>query len=344
MTTFMAALDALLVQRHESRSTQFSATRNLLDVKMPLSIPADVFHLHWPAGTWGSRSFEIAGNRGLNVVQTLHDDFPFTGGCHSAGLCTRYETGCHQCPLVKPFFWALPSSSQRAKTRSASETRAVITAQSDWMLQRASKSNVFKHARTHKIPNVLSEIFLSEEFKRPPNLRAISGPIKIGFIAANLMDPNKGFDSSVKTLKATSLDFSLRAVGGYRRQSRPMPSGVELLGELSSSQLVEEAKTWDFLLVNSLNENAPNVISEMACLGVPTLSVNTGAIPEMINQYGLGSTFDRNVSAYEFRQLALDLLLRATPKNRALLSAKSREIHSAKTLHEKYLSAYGLDH
>lgn len=340
MTALLATVDALLIQRRDSRPTQFSALRNLIDNRIPAHISADVFHLHWPAGLWGSRSFELAQQQGVQVVQTLHDDFPFTGGCHNAGTCTQFETGCGRCPMVKLGFRNIPSASQVAKVQSLSIHRAVITAQSNWMLERALKSRVLKDARAFKIHNPISEVYSTGGINWKRNRGARGTALRIGFIAANVNDPNKGLDLAIRTLVASSLDFSLRVAGSYLPKTHMDSERVHFLGRMSSAQLVEEAKDWDFLLVNSINENAPTVISEMACLGVPTLSVDVGAISEMIAEYGLGATFPRNSSPGEFRSSALELKSMATEARRESLSARARLLHSAETLNQSYLNSY----
>ena len=340
ITTLMAGLDSYLVQKNDTRSLQLSALRTSLDSRFPEHISAEVFHLHWPAGVWGPRSFEQARLRGVEVIQTLHDDFPFTGGCHNAGLCTKYETGCSQCPLVKPMFWSLTSSSQAAKSRSLASQRPVITAQSNWMLERALKSVVLKNARTHKIPNVISEAFFTDRLALQGMEASIESPLRIGFIAANVEDPNKGFDAAIQTLQASGLSFVFRVVGESSRKINSSNGPVHFLGPLTSSQLVYECESWDFLFVNSLQENSPTVISEMACIGVPTLSVEVGAISEMIREYGLGGTLWKNYTPLEFRDSALKLRSIATSRSKSDLSARARLLHSPRVLHEGYLRAY----
>ena len=60
---------------------------------------ADVINLHWLAGML---SAAIAAVQALRkpVVWTLHDQFPFTGGCHYSGTCKGYEGDCAGCPAL----------------------------------------------------------------------------------------------------------------------------------------------------------------------------------------------------------------------------------------------------
>jgi glycosyltransferase involved in cell wall biosynthesis len=237
-------------------------------------------------------------------------------------------------------FWSLTSSSQAAKSRSLASQRPVITAQSNWMLERALKSVVLKNARTHKIPNVISEAFFTDRLALQGMEASIESPLRIGFIAANVEDPNKGFDAAIQTLQASGLSFVFRVVGESSRKINSSNGPVHFLGPLTSSQLVYECESWDFLFVNSLQENSPTVISEMACIGVPTLSVEVGAISEMIREYGLGGTLWKNYTPLEFRDSALKLRSIATSRSKSDLSARARLLHSPRVLHEGYLRAY----
>ena len=57
----------------------------------------DVVHLHWVA-----RMMRLETLRRLNapIVWTLHDSWPFTGGCFLPLGCTRYRESCGRCPVL----------------------------------------------------------------------------------------------------------------------------------------------------------------------------------------------------------------------------------------------------
>jgi len=60
---------------------------------------ADIINLHWVAGLvdYSSMATSLAGKK---IVWTLHDMNPFTGGCHYAGRCNKYEKSCGACPQL----------------------------------------------------------------------------------------------------------------------------------------------------------------------------------------------------------------------------------------------------
>ena len=58
----------------------------------------DIVHLHWVAG--GTVRIEDLGKINAPVVWNLQDMWPFTGGCHYTGDCTRYENNCGKCKIL----------------------------------------------------------------------------------------------------------------------------------------------------------------------------------------------------------------------------------------------------
>ena len=59
----------------------------------------DIVHLHWVTG--GYVPIEGLPKIGRPLVWTLRDMWAFTGGCHYAGSCERYRTGCGACPQLR---------------------------------------------------------------------------------------------------------------------------------------------------------------------------------------------------------------------------------------------------
>ena len=59
----------------------------------------DILNLHWVNG--GFLNIETIKKLEIPVVWTLHDMWPFTGGCHYAGDCDGYSSECGYCPVLK---------------------------------------------------------------------------------------------------------------------------------------------------------------------------------------------------------------------------------------------------
>lgn len=66
-------------------------------LRHPLVSQADIVHLHWVNNGFVSNA--TIGRLRKPVVWTLHDMWPFTGGCHVSSGCQRYRERCGRCPI-----------------------------------------------------------------------------------------------------------------------------------------------------------------------------------------------------------------------------------------------------
>ena len=79
----------------------FSAARQVNDSYFNVEdLDCDVLNLHWIAFLCDYPSFFSSLPHRLPTVWTLHDMNPFTGGCHYAADCERFQTGCGDCIQV----------------------------------------------------------------------------------------------------------------------------------------------------------------------------------------------------------------------------------------------------
>jgi hypothetical protein len=75
--------------------------------RMPLATPLDprdladgIIHLHWIPNLIDYPSFFASLPARQPIVWTLHDMFPFTGGCHYTAGCDAFLTECKNCPQL----------------------------------------------------------------------------------------------------------------------------------------------------------------------------------------------------------------------------------------------------
>jgi glycosyltransferase involved in cell wall biosynthesis len=183
------------------------------------------------------------------------------------------------------------------------------------------------------IPNVIPGDFITGPLVSKPDNT-------LGLIASNLSDPNKGV-GKVLALAERYPEIAFELIGPA---SKPIeaPPNVKLLGRLPSSEIARRASYWRAGLVVSSYENAPAVISELACLGVPTVSIPSGAIREMSEMYGFGAVVSSGDSIGSLE----DALSRLQPftlfKTRSEIASRARAIHAEARLLNDHLDAYGL--
>src|SRR4030042_4561961 len=93
-------LDTLPRYLHPNRrlmhwSTNWFPTKINRDIR---HLDPDVVHMHWINP--GFVSIAALKNFNRPIVWTLHDCWPFTGGCHCPSTWPAFEQGCGRCPLV----------------------------------------------------------------------------------------------------------------------------------------------------------------------------------------------------------------------------------------------------
>jgi glycosyltransferase involved in cell wall biosynthesis len=89
---------ALAFPWHRRRVTFFPAYLPGNFIRRIERINPDIIHLNWITG--GFIKIEDLAALEVPIVWTLHDMWAFTGGCHYAGECTRYEIACGACPIL----------------------------------------------------------------------------------------------------------------------------------------------------------------------------------------------------------------------------------------------------
>ena len=90
----------LYTNRHLGR---FSFAKEGVDIsKNKVIQDADLIHFHWiNEGFLSLNSIYQLSNLNKPVIWTLHDMWPFTGGCHYANDCNNYQIMCNNCPYLR---------------------------------------------------------------------------------------------------------------------------------------------------------------------------------------------------------------------------------------------------
>lgn len=117
---------------------------------------ADLLVLHWVNSFLSVKSLEKLFQLGKPMVFMMHDMWLFTGGCHVAGECRKYEKGCGKCPLI-------PSDREkdisalnfREKKELLSGQSMVVTGPSPWIVECAKRSPVLKGKKVVCMPNMV---------------------------------------------------------------------------------------------------------------------------------------------------------------------------------------------
>jgi len=204
------------------------------------------------------RALELANP---TLIITLHDQRLLTGGCHYSIECLGFETGCSTCPRLPVPIAHLAARNFR-RTRELENLQLHIISPSKWLHNMAENALASSNTSFHHFENVLDYTVLEpieERFKRKETF--------IGYAAEQTQSKIKGYDflqesgyfsgfqsTSIRTLTPSNFEFNMRSFW----------------------------QAIDLLVVPSIADNHPNVISEAHLRGIPVLASPVGGIPEQL--------------------------------------------------------------
>ncbi|RFS17083.1 glycosyltransferase family 4 protein [Emticicia sp. C21] len=336
----------------------FSPANTGIDISQhPLVQEADILHLHWVNfGFLSINSLKKLFSLGKPIVWTLHDMWAFTGGCHHSGDCENYQGHCGNClPYLRnPSPDDLSAKVWQRKHEIFGDMTQLppiqIVGCSEWLANRARKSNLFKNLSISAIPNPL-DINVFKPTTKAEARAKLNLPIDkklILFAAAKVTVIWKGFSyfqESLRILKeqvSNPDEIELVILGESDAELNQMlPFKTHALGRISDVEkiaLIYSAA--DVFTIPSIQENLPNTIMEAMACGTPAVGFEVGGIPEMIEhqQTGYLATYK---SAENFAEGIKWILFEADAKALANNARKKvLENYSQAVVKERYLGVY----
>lgn len=255
-------------------------------------INPDIINLHWVG--WEYLSIESLKHLGVPIVWTLHDMWPFTGGCHYSQECDRYMQACGQCPqLISGKERDLSRSVWQRKAKAWKNLELDIVAPSSWIADCARKSSLFRERRVEVIPCALDTAkyrpIAKHEARTVLGLPHNKQIILFGALRAT-DDHRKGFhllQSAMQDLASSGWAAKAEiAVFGSPKPKNPVDFGFKVhyldhLNDDLSLAIVYSAA--DVMVVPSLQESFGQTASEALACGTPVVAFNATGLKDIVD-------------------------------------------------------------
>jgi glycosyltransferase involved in cell wall biosynthesis len=257
---------------------------------------ADILHIHWiNFGFLSLKNLKKLIATKKAIIWTLHDMWAFTGGCHYAGNCKKYENHCNHCPFFKnpsDKDWSYLLFEKKKKIFENANIHWVGCSQ--WIINQAQKSGILSTQKHfYNIPNPIdTEVFLPLPSTQNQGKNQENKPFYLLFGAMNIEDKRKGFDyllRALKILKEKYADLESKLHLLIFGKSSPtllqaLPFRFTDLGIIKeTNKMVKTYNQADVFVLPSLEDNLPNTVMESLACGVPVIAFKLGGIPEMLS-------------------------------------------------------------
>jgi len=255
----------------------------------------DIINLHWVA--CGFLRVETLMKFRRPIVWTLHDMWPFTGGCHYDEGCGRYRKECGNCPQIGSRRENdLSNKIWTRKKRSWEGLDITIVTPSRWLAECAKTSSLFGDRRIEVIPNGL-DINIYKPMEKNLVRERLGLPQDKKLILFGAMnassDRRKGFqflEPALKKISEDSREYEL-VIFGSSRPVNPPEFGLKLhyIGQLHDDvSLAMLYAAADVFVAPSVQDNLPNTVMESIACGTPVVAFNIGGMSDMIEHEKTG--------------------------------------------------------
>jgi len=310
----------------------------------------DIINLHWICN--GYLQIESIAKFKQPLVWTLHDMWPFTGGCDYTRDCEKYKESCGSCPqLGSDRSWDLSRWIWQRKAQAWKNTDLTLVATTSWMADCARSSSLFNDRRIEVIPLGLdtdkykpyNRQFAREVLNLPQDKQLVL------FGAINgTGDRRKGFHLLQPALQRLSTagwqDQIELVVFGASQPEAAIDLGLKAhyMGRLNddlSLALVYSAA--DVMVVPSVQEAFGQTASEAIACGTPVVAFNATGLKDVVDHQQTGYL----ATPFEIEDLAKGIawVLEDRERHRKLqLQSRQKSLHefTLENQAQKYLSLY----
>ena len=273
----------------------------------------DIFNLHVMRG--GFLSVNEIACLNAPVVWTIHDMWPFTGGCTYSSGCQKFVSQCIKCPINGDSdgkSWVdLAWVSHQWRLNAWKSFSPILVAPSHWMADNIKRSKIFAGKDVVVIPNGLDVTSWRPSVNVDLVCNKYNLPKGKKFILFGAVggsdDYRKGYDLLVESLNDAAIQlksndvhavvFGGREVGVGRIGSIELTSIGRILGD---EALIELYSACDVFVAPSREDNLPTTVIEALACGVPVAGFRIGGMPDIVSTGAIGHL----ATAYDTADLA----------------------------------------
>jgi glycosyltransferase involved in cell wall biosynthesis len=272
----------------------YPGTRALLN--LPPRTP-DVLHLH----NLHNQYFDVRAlpelSAAVPTVLTLHDQWIVTGHCAHALDCTRWETGCGQCPHLDTYPAVLRDSTHfnwRRKHDLVARSAVHVAVPSMWLYNLVSRSQMARAFKSLRLIRQGVDLNVFSPGDRVAARARLGVPTDLNkpvvmLLADSLRDGSWKGGAWVREAlerflaKPIGRDASLVAVGGTAGMEWDAKLPVRFVGAVHDDATMAACyRAADLFVHPSRFENYPNAIMESIACGTPVVATAVGGVPEQV--------------------------------------------------------------
>ncbi len=250
-----------------------------------------IVHLHNLNGYYVNiyRLLNFLKKNSIPTVLSLHAEFMYTGGCGNSLECSKWRTGCGNCPQKG---LGLPSS--KIYDQSATQWRLmknsfegfddiIITTVSDWLTSRAKQAPILSGKKIITVENGLdTTVFKPQDFSEIALKHSIMNEKIILHVTPDFTNPFKG-GNHVIAIANRLLDENIKVIiVGFNGDQTNLPTNV--IPVKHTQDQLELAKYYsmaDITILTSKTETFSMVCAESLSCGTPVVGYKAGG-PESI--------------------------------------------------------------
>lgn len=252
-----------------------------------------VINLHWI--NHGFVQVESIAKLKRPLVWTLHDMWPFTGGCHYSEDCDAYKVSCGRCPLLHSNQQSdLSSWVWHRKLKTFQQANLTVISPSRWLASCARSSSLLQNSRIEVVPHGI-DLDVYRPTEKSAAKRALGLPpdkrlILFGALNAT-QNKRKGFHLLLPALRSyvasnSNKDSVNLAIFGAEKPAEPLVvqgCGTHYLGKITDENklsLVYSAA--DVMVIPSVQEAFGQTASEAIACGTPVVAFDATGLKDIV--------------------------------------------------------------